>query len=303
MPHLSALSSKYDGKLTILGINIYEKETTSIESIRNFICCLDNQINYKIGVGDNDFMVANWIKTTEEEYNGIPLSYVVDTEGKLAWIGHSSQLAEILPKVINNTWNLKEALEKRKFYKYLKQIDDSARIVLNQFVRSPDGPGDMGGPDPALLVINEIIGKEPSLKFAPFIAFHTFSSLIKIDQRKAYDYSKTMLTTATYKEPDCYAIIDPIKSYSNRLHLSKEIYLLGAEAYQTRIEQIIYPELIDLFKLYHEMAQYYWYAGEKSKAIEAEQMAIKILKSSNNFSNRILIEYQDQLVQYEKMLN
>jgi thiol-disulfide isomerase/thioredoxin len=300
IPHLSALSGKYEGKLIILGINVKEKKSTSIDSIKNFIDRLSNQISYNIGVDDNDFMNTNWIKTSGEEESGIPLSFVVNTEGKLAWIGHSSQLDEVLPKVINNTWNLQEAIEKRKFYKYLKRIDDSARVVLNQFVKNSNDANDMGRPDSALLVINEIIGKEPGLKFAPFIAFHTFSSLLRTDQHKAYDYGKAMLTAFTYEEPDCYAIIDPIKRYSNKLHLSKEIYLLGAEAYQTRIQQIIYPKLIDLFKLYHEMAQWYWYAGEKSKAIESEKIAIKTLKSTGNFSDKTLNEYQDRLVQYEK---
>jgi hypothetical protein len=64
-----------------------------------------------------------------------------------------------------------------------------------------------------------------------------------------------------------------------QINLPAEIYRLGAEAYQVEINQLPYPEIVDTFKYYNKMAEWYWRAGDNSKAIEAEQKAIEALTS------------------------
>ncbi len=93
----------------------------------------------------------------------------------------------------------------------------------------------IGKPDSALLAIDEIIRSEPGLKYAPFIAMHTFPSLLKTNQVKAYELGKAVLVTPTYEKPAYDAIIYPIEFYSDKLNLSADIYWLGAEAYLSAI--------------------------------------------------------------------
>lgn len=51
----------------------------------------------------------------------------------------------------------------------------------------------------ALLVIAEIVRDEPKLKYAFSITYHAFSSLLKINQTKAYEYGREILTAT--KDP------------------------------------------------------------------------------------------------------
>jgi len=49
------------------------------------------------------------------------------------------------------------------------------------------------------------------------------------------------------------------------------------------------------------MAEWYWRANDKSKAIEAEQKAIEVLKSKEDFSKTTMAEFESRLKQYKSM--
>lgn len=301
MPHLSRLANKYRDKVIILGINIYEKKTTPKEKVRAFVDSMGNRMDYYVAAADSNFMVTGWIEATGEKDSGIPRSFVVNAEGLLAWIGHPKDLDEILPKILNNGWDVKQALAKRNLNKRIAELDDSINYELIRYKGDPFKTGDLGKPDSALLMINEIIRNEPKLKYAPFIAHNTFSSLLKTNPYKAYEYGKVAIVTSTYEDPPYDLIIGAIMWYSDKLNLPAEIYQLGAEAYQVKIDHYPYPEIVNIPKYYHNMAEWYWLAGDKIEAIEAEQKAIEALKSKKDFSTTNLAEFEASLQQYKKM--
>jgi hypothetical protein len=87
--------------------------------------------------------------------------------------------------------------------------------------------------------------------------------------------------------------------YTNHFDLPKEIYALAAEACQAEIDAFPYVKKSRYF--YHKMADWYWRANEKAKAIEAEQTAIESLKSEGNAKQEDLTSYQLRLRQYKNM--
>jgi len=301
MPHLSALARQYKDKVTFIGIDIYELKTTSFTKVKAFVDSMDQQMDYNVATDDSSFMVFNWIEASGTKDNGIPASFVVNAEGRLAWIGHPKDLGEVLSKIVTNTWNIKEALDKRNLNKHLAYLDREANYDLYPYADDRLKEGDLGQPDSALAMINEIVGKEPRLKYAPMIAYCTFSSLLKSNFKKAYEYGKDVMVTPTYEEPAYGSIYNVIDTYSDKLNIPPEIYQLGAEAYQADIDLIPYPEIVNTPKLYHKMAALYWRANEQLKAIDAEQQAINILKSKKDFSMADLSVYESQLQRYMKM--
>jgi len=300
MPHLSALAAEYKDKVTFIGIDIYEKKTTSIEKVKAFVDSIGHRMDYNVAIEDSNFMESDWFDASG--VRGIPTSFVVNAQGRLAWIGHPKDLDSILPKIVNNTWDIKDALSKRNLNKRLKELDDSLIYELVRFRANPNKPGDLGKPDSALLFIAEVIRNEPRLKYAPFIAFNTFSLLLKTNQHKAaYEYGKEVLVTPSYDEPAAGAIIDVIDELSNKFNLLPEIYRLGAQAYQVRINQIPYPELVNIPRFYHQMAAWYWRANDKSKAVDAELKAIEALKIKKNVLAKDKAAYESQLEKYKRM--
>jgi thiol-disulfide isomerase/thioredoxin len=301
MPHLSDLAGEYKDRVTILGIDIYEKETTSMEKVKAFVDSMGHRMDYHVAREDSNFMEALWINASGEKDKGIPRSFVVNAEGMLAWIGHPKDLSEILPKIVNNKWDIKEALSKRNMDRHLAKLDDSLRLELMKYDRDSFKPGSFDKPDSTLFLINKIITNEPKLKYAPFVADKTFSALLQTEPHKAYEYGKILLVTPTYEDPPYGSIIGSIDWYSKKLNLPLEIYELGAEAYQAKIDK--YGEFgnMNIPNSYNKMADMYWRAKNKLKAVDAMQKAIETLKGEKNFSATEMAAFETRLQQYKKM--
>lgn len=275
IPHLSALAAEYKDRVIFVGIDIHEGKTTSMGKVKAFVDSMGHRMDYQVAAENSNFMSAGWLNASGNP--GIPKTFVVNAEGRLAWIGHPHELDKVLAKIVNKTWDIKEELAKRNLDRRLAELDDSINYELMQYIGDPAKQYDLGKPDSALIIINEIVKKEPKLKYAPAIAANTFISLLKTDPHKAYEYGKGMLLASTYEESLYNIIFGNVQEYSDKLSLPSEIYQLGAEAYQARIDA--YPETAHFPETYQKMAEWYWHANDKSKAIDALQKAIEAMKS------------------------
>jgi thiol-disulfide isomerase/thioredoxin len=277
MPHLSVLAREHKDKVTVVAIDINETKTTSLERVKTFVDEMGDRMDFHIAAEDTSFTVHDWLDASGAKGEGIPMTFVVNAQGKVAWYGQPSHLNEVLPKILNNTWDIKEALSSRVFNEYLRKLDDQAFSKLHRYAGQYDKLDDLGKPDSALFAINKMVKKEPKLKYAPTMVSFTFSALLRINPHKAYEFGKQAMLTPTYTEPAYDMIIGCIQDDSRKLKISPEIYRLGAECYQAEIDQAPYPELVDTSEIYHEMAAWYRLAGEESKAKEAEQKATKLV--------------------------
>lgn len=304
MPDLSVLAREYKGKVTVIAIDIYESKVKPVKSakkVKAFVDSMGKRMDFNVAIEDSNFTVADWIEATGEQNNGIPKTFVIDENGRLAWIGHPSKLEEVLPKVVYGTWDIKEELARRNENKRLAILDDSLHYELARFERNPYNTNDIDKPDSALLMIDEIVRKEPGLKYAPWIATHTFYALLKTDTHKAYEYGKKEIVTPGYDSVRADVIINGIELYPDKSNLPSEIYELGAEAYQVEINQIRHPAIVNTPRLYSNMSEMYWLAKNKSKAIETIQKAIEELKSRKDFSKKDMASFESKLQQYQTM--
>jgi thiol-disulfide isomerase/thioredoxin len=301
MPHLSALANEYKDRVTFLSIDVYENKTTSPAKIRAFVDSMGKRMDYAVAAEEGNFMATGWLDASGDK--GIPKAFVVNAEGRIAWIGHPTRLDEVLQKIASNGWDVKEALARRNLNKHLAGLDDSAWYDLIRYRGDPEKLDKYGKQDSALLLIDEIVRKEPRLKYAPRIAFYTFSSLLQTNLQKAYDYGKTLLVTPTHEDPAYDVVINEIQLYSYKLTLPAKIYELCAEAYQVKID--LYPENPDIPAIYHRMAEWYWRACDRAKAVDAEQKAIETMKSKTDkdrdYSATDLAIFESRLGQYQRM--
>ncbi len=277
IPRLSKLARKYKNKVVVIGIDAYEKKTTSIEEIKKFVDSMGHRMNYRVAFEDSNFMETGWLDASWEKY--IPTAFVINTDGRVAFIGHPPLLHEVLRHILNNKWNINEASAERNSNKHLEKLDDSLDIDLSKYSGNNKNP--YGEPDSILFLIDGAVSKEPQLKYAPSIAYYTFYALLATEPHKAYEYGRKVLETSTYGPPANNSIISVIEWYLDKMTLPHEIYELGADAYQGKINVFSYPELLeqyDLFKYYNKMALWYWRAGDKSKALYAQKKATKALK-------------------------
>ena len=87
-PHLSEIAKKTEGKVTVVGINVWER--LDADKVQAFVDKQADKMSYNVA-GDTaeGFFAAQWL--TAAGQSGIPCAFVV-VKGKIAWIGHPNEL-------------------------------------------------------------------------------------------------------------------------------------------------------------------------------------------------------------------
>lgn len=96
MPNLSALAEKYRGKVTCIGVNVWENTHSKGEEASfpacttratKFVNQAGKMMDYTVAMDTEDgTMAKTWLTASGQQ--GIPASYVVDGTGRILWIGH-----------------------------------------------------------------------------------------------------------------------------------------------------------------------------------------------------------------------
>ena len=116
MPHLSSLQEKYkDQKVTVIGINIremrqkgrvwydaFDKEME--EQVESFVEAQGDRMAFSVAYdGKSKTMDKAWMG----EDRGMPTTFIVDREGRMAWLGHPMVLRMPLDEIVKGTWDYK----------------------------------------------------------------------------------------------------------------------------------------------------------------------------------------------------
>lgn len=282
MPHLSALARKYKGKVIFSAVSVFEDRGTrgaTPEKLKAFVDGMGNKMDFNVASEDTNFTVQDWLRAYHQDY--IPTAFVVDGQGKVAWTGYPFVLDTALKKILNNTWDVQAESSKRRYadssQNYLENLDDTLASKVRRFQGKYNDTNDLGFPDSALLIIDDMVKKEPKLKYAPWASSYTFKALLITDPHKAYEFGKQAMGASPDGGYACGSIIGDIRDGLRKLTMPKEIYLLGAACYQVKINRSPpYYAADEMAKQYQEMAQWYRLGGDKLKAIAAEKKAIKL---------------------------
>lgn len=143
IPTLTALAQKYAGRVSFAGIDIWEAtdphDAGYPSRVKAFVQKEGAQMAYNVGYDDAGRDTANgWMKAAGE--GGIPMSFVIGRDGRIAWMGHAQGLEGVLEKVTAGTFNVqaarsqraieledvrpvKEALDARKYDLAIQRID------------------------------------------------------------------------------------------------------------------------------------------------------------------------------------
>jgi len=163
MPHMSDLAKKYkDKNVKVHGISIWETEMRAdkalIDRVRDFVQTSET-IAYPISYGgDNGDLARRWMNGAGR--TTIPTVFVIDKEGKIAWIGHPMMgLDDALAKIVAGTFDPAKEQEAAKQRENNRQIGMRMATRLQQRVQAKDW-------EAALEIADNIIAIDPAM-FAP----------------------------------------------------------------------------------------------------------------------------------------
>lgn len=144
MPHLSELAKEYADRTTFIGVDIWEEEHAAQgenikAKVNKFVAEMGDRMGYNVCAGSDDgYMASNWMKASGQD--GIPATFVIGKDGKLAWIGHPMYLDKVFPKIVDGSFDVNAfaAEENSRIDKTLEAERSSHQVLdpINAAVKS-----------------------------------------------------------------------------------------------------------------------------------------------------------------------
>ena len=109
IPHLTQLQKKNPG-VTFIGVSILENDQKEVEP---FVKEMGDKMDYRVAMDDvannsDGKMAKNWFEAAGQK--GIPTAFIINKEGKIAWIGHPASMDGPLEQITEGSWNLTAAI-------------------------------------------------------------------------------------------------------------------------------------------------------------------------------------------------
>ncbi|GMV26241.1 MAG: hypothetical protein AMXMBFR58_22720 [Phycisphaerae bacterium] len=101
IPHLTELQKQHKD-VTVIGVTGSERKPASgpdnrLENLEKFVKDQGEKMDYRVAYDSDREMVKEWMDASGQA--GIPTAFIVDGEGKIAWIGHPLKMDEPLKQI------------------------------------------------------------------------------------------------------------------------------------------------------------------------------------------------------------
>jgi thiol-disulfide isomerase/thioredoxin len=112
IPHVSDLQKKHKD-VVFIGVSVWERDKEQ-SKVKPFVEEMGDKMSYRVAMDDivtenpNDGKMAkNWMRAAEQD--GIPSAFIINGDGKIAWIGHPMNMDKPLEEIISGKWDLAKA--------------------------------------------------------------------------------------------------------------------------------------------------------------------------------------------------
>jgi thiol-disulfide isomerase/thioredoxin len=288
IPHLTELQKKHSD-VAFIGVSVFEQDQSAVEP---FVKEMGDKMDYRVALDavpagkerGEGAMAKSWMEAAGQ--NGIPTAFIINKEGKIAWIGHPMQMEKPLEKIIAGTWDLKTAAEETR-----KEKEGEAQLQkLGAKLQSAQRSGD---PKKIVEVIDEIVAVRPELEVR--VGAMKLPALLKLEQQdKALELAKKLEKSEMGESAEglnliAWAIIDPdlgIKPNPELLKLALAVAKKADEKSDRKNGAIA-----------DTLGKAYFDSGDPVKALETQERAVRLLKESGEPIDQGM---KDRLEQYKK---
>lgn len=294
MPHLSEQAKKYEGKVSFIGVDVFE--TTGDEPYESFLPKVEkfvessgDRMSYHVIMDNNaQDMSTKWLKAAG--IAGIPSTFVI-SKGKVVWIGHPIKLDEVIDPIIAGTFDV--AAFKAK---YEKESAASIKLVndLQMASKGIDSALAKKDFDLAFKLMDKGEIDVPQMKLA-FIARRFKTLLDNFPEKRAMDYAKELnKESKTFLYMTAFNIIE-------KDGLSKDSYQYAAD--------ILKATPSPPSSILNRIAAAERKSGLIQQAVSVQQQAVDLVKTElgkKEFEGTVfdytVKEYQEKLDEYKRDL-
>ncbi len=282
IPHLSELAATYKGKVSFTGICVMEEGEKIPARIKKFVTAMGNKMAYTVAGDTPDGQMARtWIQAAGE--NSIPQTFIVDGGGRIAWIGHPSDVETPIKQLIAGTYNLDLEARKRNEAKDGEALSDNLEKSIVEAIEAKDL-------DKAFARLRETLASTHPNKI--LLIGNIAPGLFRLDEARANAEFEALLKTR-----DGDTVLGAMGSLLDTDALSPRIYEMGLVGIQKQIDARPKEGFF-----WHLKAAGHFRLGNTAKAKECEEKALALLKADPEGSQEDLEAFQEAMGQYQKAL-
>jgi thiol-disulfide isomerase/thioredoxin len=189
MPHLTEMATKFGDKVTFIGVDVWEQPDDAPDDViyakvNKFIAEKPDRMGYSVAAdGSDHFMLKHWLLAAHRM--NIPSTFIVGTDGKVAWIGHPMEMDPILDQVVSGTWNAEaEHSRLQKLRDTAKRRHDLLLPAYNAY-QSKDYPG-------VITQLDKMVAANPDMAGDEQVMAIKFECLMRSNQPAAFSFLKKM---------------------------------------------------------------------------------------------------------------
>lgn len=293
IPHLTELAQKYRGKVTIIGVSIWEnpRNNTSddyIPRVEQFVREMGDKMNYIVAVDDpKGTMARTWMNAAGQ--NGVPTAFVIDQRGRIVWIGHPmGELDEVLQQVLAGKFNWQQRARERQ----ARERDEAA--VMQLFQRLEQLRQQKKYED-ALKELEQAEKRYPAYKET--FALTRYDFLLYVDEQKAYALARQLANGEYKNNPNALNMLAwSIVEDNTERPLKSPDYALAVEIAQRAVQltQEKDPFILDT------LAYALFKQGRVEEAIRYQEKAVALLKEQSGVPDEIRREIEERLEKFRK---
>lgn len=291
IPKITELANKYKKTVDFVGISVREAEreegTQSLKDrVRAFVKNQGAKMNYNVGMDSPDnTLFTKWLKAANR--NTIPTTFVLDRDRKIAWIGFSTEeLAQVLSLMDKGTplseiakgladWKAKLAEDRRQADKLIEALGAERESPKKQLALLEE----------ALRLAPELEERYGDLKFSWLIQLGEMETALK--------YLKGQFLKVNYDNP--MALNSAAATLLRETKEGKRYASLALKLTQDALNAGGNED----GGIYDTIAYAYYLQGDRAKAIENQETALRLAKKNPGFGPNNLKAVERALEKYK----
>jgi thiol-disulfide isomerase/thioredoxin len=200
--HLTDLQHAYrDRGVRVVGVSIWENtpphniadlpadatadqiNAAYLERVKTFVKGMGDRMDYTVAFDGIEGTTANWMFRLSQ--NGIPCAYVINREGKVAWVGHPKGLDSVLAELVTGTYDMNKSPDRvakdAAVAKKIRELNNRYQLAMNE-----------GKPEEVLKVLGELVDLDP-VRFQEEIGQKFRMMIVDLkDDKGAYAFARKM---------------------------------------------------------------------------------------------------------------
>ncbi len=269
IPHLTEVAKKFKGKATVIGVSVWERAQNNdelIAKVEQFVKDMGDKMDYVVGVdGVDGSMAKDWMQAAGRR--GIPSAFIVNKEGKIAWMGHPmAKMDEALAKIVEGNWDVKAEADRQAKEAELAKQEEELIKPLQAAVQARDSKA-------VLAEIEKIVAARPDMEVR--LAGLKFNNLLTSDEPAAFVYLKTLVEKGLIKaNPGIAYQAGMVSARSPQVKNPDWPVLIQAMEQANEATGNNQPVLLNA------QAEVLFKAGKADEAVKAQQKAIDAAQAS-----------------------